>query len=85
MESYIHIHPDFQILQSDTGIRVIETNGNTIAIIESLGPSQMRLEQGCYFPEFGVKRANPVIVLTCSGEIPLGLSYRIQKEPCQNQ
>ena len=38
-----------------------------------------------YFPEFGVKRENHVIVFTCSREIPLGLSYRIQKVRSRNQ
>lgn len=85
MESYIHIHPDFEVVQSEAGIRVVEPNGSTMAIIEALGPSQMRTEQGWYFPEFGLKRENHVIVFTCSGEIPLGLSYRIQKVLSRNQ
>ena len=85
MESYIHIHPDFQVVQSEAGIRVNEPNGSTMAIIEALEPSHMRVEQGWYFPEFGLKRENHVIVFTCSGEIPLGLSYRIQKVISRNQ
>ena len=85
MESYIHIHPDFQIVQSAAGNRVIDPDGNTLVIIEALGPSQMRVEQGWYFPEFGLKRENQVIVFTCSGEIPRGLSYRIQKVMSRNQ
>ena len=84
MESYIHIHPDFQVVQSEEDIRVIEPNGSTMAIIEALGASQMRVEQGWYFQEFGLKRENHVIVFTCSGEIPLGLSYRIQKVRSRN-
>jgi uncharacterized heparinase superfamily protein len=85
MESYIHIHPDFQAVQSGASIRVIEPSGSTIAIIEALGPSDMRVEQGWYFPEFGLKLENHVIVITCTEEIPLGLSYRIQKTISQNQ
>jgi uncharacterized heparinase superfamily protein len=85
MESYIHIHPDFQVVQSEAGIRVIEPSGSTMANIEALGPSHMRMEQGWYFPEFGLKRENHVIVFTCSGEIPLSLSYRIQKVVSRNR
>ena len=85
MESYIHIHPDFQVVQSDASIRVIEPSGSTLAIIEALGPSHIRMEQGWYFPEFGLKRENHVIVFTCSGEIPLGLSYRVRKVKSPNQ
>ena len=85
MESYIHIHPDFQVSKNGSSIRVIEPNGDTIAIIEALGPSQTRVEQGWYFPEFGLKRENHVIVFICSGEIPLDLTYRIQKVVSRNQ
>ena len=45
----------------------------------------MRVEQGWYFPEFGVKRENHVIVFTCSGKSPLGLNYRIRKVLSQDQ
>jgi uncharacterized heparinase superfamily protein len=85
MESYIHIHPDFQVVQAGASIRVVEPNGNTMAIIEALGPSRMRVEQGWYFPEFGLKRENHVIVFFCSGELALELSYRIQKVSSRNQ
>ncbi|MEP6892046.1 MAG: hypothetical protein ABI955_15245, partial [Nitrospirota bacterium] len=61
------------------GIRVMEPNGSTMAIIEAIGPSHVRIERGWFFPEFGIKHENHVIVFTCSGEIPFGLSYRIQK------
>jgi uncharacterized heparinase superfamily protein len=84
MDSYIHIHPDFRVVQSEAGIGVIEPNGSTIAIIEALEPSHMRVEQGWYFPEFGLKHENHVIVFSCSGEIPIGLSYRIQKVSSRN-
>jgi uncharacterized heparinase superfamily protein len=85
MESYIHIHPDFQIVKSESGIHVIEPNGSTLAIIDALESCHTRVEQGWYFPEFGLKRENHVIVFTCSGEVPLDLSYRIQKARGQNQ
>lgn len=65
-------------------MRVIEPSGSTIATIEALGPSDIRVEQGWYFPEFGLKLKNPVIVFTCSKDIPLSVSYRIQKTIHQN-
>jgi uncharacterized heparinase superfamily protein len=85
MESYLHIHPDYQVVPSGTTLRVIEPSGSPIAMIETLEASQKRVEQGWYFPEFGVKRENHVIVFTCSGEIPLSLSYRIRKVTSQKQ
>lgn len=79
MESYLHVHPDYHLVPNGTSLRIVESCGNTIAIIESLETSQMRVLQGWYFPEFGLKRENHVIVFTCSETIPLSLSYRIRK------
>jgi uncharacterized heparinase superfamily protein len=79
MESFVHIHPDFSIVESGVGRFYIERCGETLATVEALGACQMKIEQGCYFPEFGLSRKNPVLAFSCHGEVPLQLSYRIQK------
>lgn len=79
MESYVHIHPDFHVAPMGACIEIIAHSGHTIAIIEPLGPSDTRLEQGWYFPEFGVRHKNYVIVFSCSQDAPFGSSYRIRK------
>jgi uncharacterized heparinase superfamily protein len=84
MESYLHIHPDYHVVQTETSLQITGKNGNGVAIVESVEAGQVRVEQGWYFPEFGLKRENHVIVFSCSGEIPLGLSYRIQKVSSRN-
>jgi uncharacterized heparinase superfamily protein len=84
MESYLHIHPDYHVVQTETSLQITEKNGNGVAIVESIEAGQVRVEQGWYFPEFGLKRQNHVIVFSCSGEIPLGVSYRIQKVSSRN-
>jgi len=79
MESVVHIHPEFAIVELGDGVCRIDRNGEPVAMIEALNPCAMRIEQGCYFPEFGLSYRNPVIAFACSGEVPLQLSYRIQK------
>jgi uncharacterized heparinase superfamily protein len=79
MESYLHIHPDFQIIRMGDCIAIKTSSGHTVAMVDLVGPADTRLEQGWYFPEFGVKHANHVIVFSCSQEAPFGLSYRIRK------
>ena len=79
MESYVHIHPDFTIVPSGEGVFGIEKDGKAIAVIEALSACRVTHESGCYFSEFGLSRKNPVIAFSCSGEVPLRLSYRIQK------
>ncbi|MEK7762563.1 MAG: alginate lyase family protein [Nitrospirota bacterium] len=84
MESYLHTHPDYHVVKNGTSFHITETNGKTIAIIEPVETSQVRIERGSYFPEFGRKYENDVIAFTCSGTIPLTLSYRIRKLPTQS-
>jgi uncharacterized heparinase superfamily protein len=79
IESFVHIHPDFAIVEAGEGRFRIERCGEIIAVIEALSPCRATSESGCYFPEFGLSRKNPVIAFSCSGEVPLQLSYRIQK------
>lgn len=81
MDSYLHVHPDFHIIRMGACIAIKAPSGDTVAMVDVLGPADTRLEQGWYFPEFGVKYENPVIVFSCSQEAPFGLSYRIRKMP----
>ncbi len=84
MESYLHIHPDYHVVKNGASFHITEANGNTIAIIEPVEASPVRIERGSYFPEFGRKYENDVMVFTSSGTIPLNLSYLIRKLPRQS-
>ncbi|MGC4097165.1 MAG: alginate lyase family protein [Nitrospira sp.] len=79
MESLVHIHPDCTVVEAGACCVSIERCGEPIATIEALGTCRMTIERGCYFSEFGLSRKNPVIAFSCSGDVPLQLSYRIQK------
>ncbi len=79
MESFVHIHPDCAIVESGIRSFSISRCEKVIATVEALSACQMKIEQGCYFPEFGLRQENLVIAFSCSGEIPLKLSYRIRK------
>ncbi|MBK9305874.1 MAG: alginate lyase family protein [Nitrospira sp.] len=79
MESFVHFHPDVTLVESGANCFTIERGGETIASIDALHPCQVAIEEGCYFPEFGLSRKNLVLAFACSGELPLQLSYRIQK------
>ena len=79
MESLVHIYPDFTIVESGAHSFRIERCGNVIASVEALSTCRMEIKPGCYFPEFGLSQKNLVLVFSCSGELPLQLSYRITK------
>ncbi len=79
MESVVHIHPDCTIIRSGAQSFRVERCGECIAIIDVLTVCQATVELGCYFPEFGLSSKNPMLAFSCSGEVPLQLSYRILK------
>jgi uncharacterized heparinase superfamily protein len=79
MESFVHIHPDCSIVPSAEGVFRIERDGEAIAMIEALSTCRMEIQQGCYFSEFGLSQKNLVLAFSCHGEVPIQLSYRIQK------
>jgi len=84
MESVVHIHPDFTVVRSGEQSFRVERSGEIVALIEVLSGCQATLGLGCYFPEFGLSYKNPMIAFSCSGEVPLQLSYRIQKTKGQS-
>jgi uncharacterized heparinase superfamily protein len=79
MDSHVHIHPDFHVARTGACLDIIAPDGRAIAVIEPLSTSDTRVEQGWYFPEFGVKHKNDVIVFSRSHDAPFELRYRIRK------
>ncbi|MDH5740646.1 MAG: heparinase II/III family protein [Nitrospira sp.] len=79
MESFVHIHPDFTLVESGSNSFKIERCGEAIATVQALSVCQTAITEGCYFPEFGLSQKNLVLAFSCHGEVPLQLSYRIQK------
>lgn len=78
IESYIHLHPDFSVTVNHDVIAVSGLGGEIFADIQ-VGSGHIRVERGWYFPEFGVKLENVLIVLWLDGELPLQLNYQIKK------
>lgn len=79
METFVHIHPDLTLVESGANCFKIERGGEAIATIDALHPCRIAIEEGCYFPEFGLRQKNLVLAFSCAGELPLQLTYRIRK------
>jgi uncharacterized heparinase superfamily protein len=76
-ESYIHIHPDVQVTQ--TGAASVECSlSNTLMTIRATDCDEMAIEDGLYSPEFGLKFANRVVVVTKRGALPFSFGYRFE-------
>ena len=79
IESYVHVHPDYQVVLKEASLQIVGSSGSSVAVIEPMEMDHVNVGQGWHFPEFGLKRENHLIILTCTGSLPLGLSYRIRK------
>lgn len=79
VDSYVHLHPDYTATQTGQTVLASDQFGVPILRIEIVSAGGMKVEQGWYFPEFGVKRENSVIVFTRTETLPLSLIYRITK------
>jgi uncharacterized heparinase superfamily protein len=80
IESYIHLHPDYSAKSGEDFIEIIRKKGKAVCRLEIIGTVSIRLEAGQYFPEFGRKYENEIVVLSCFDTLPLKFGYRLSKE-----
>ncbi len=75
VESRLHLHPEVKV--EHQGKQVILERDGVPCTIDVDAPQTLKIEDGWYCPEFGVKLANKVLV--CGGEQPLPtrLGYKI--------
>ncbi|MCP9468676.1 MAG: heparinase II/III family protein [Nitrospira sp.] len=79
LESYVHLHPDFQVRRHERHLTIVTTDGHRMAVVEPLTPCEVRIEQGWYFPEFGMKYERTIIVFARSHKAPFDVCYAIRK------
>lgn len=77
--SYIHLHPDIRAMKCDRGFELRDAAGRQIAMLRSNGVARADVMPGRYFPEFGIEQASDVIVLVADGQLPLVISYTLDK------
>jgi len=77
--SRVRLHPGYAPVMHGSYALIRGRAGRLIARIEFLGDSRPQLEQGLYFPRFGVQHSCTVLALRAQGQLPLRLGYRIIK------
>ncbi|MGE5806542.1 MAG: heparinase II/III family protein [Ignavibacteria bacterium] len=73
-ESFIHLHPEVKIIESGTDLFLEKEEAKIKFTIKEAG---FRIDDGAYFPQFGKKIGNKVIVLF-SERIPAAIKYSLQ-------
>jgi uncharacterized heparinase superfamily protein len=80
IRSFIHLHPDCAVERATGGQwRIAMSAGPRLSFAPFGGT--VRLEQGCYSPGFGLRIANPVLVIEQEGPLPMECGYVLQKLP----
>jgi uncharacterized heparinase superfamily protein len=77
--SYIHLHPDIELTEQSGSVWMLSRSGHPIARISVTDGADVVVQTQQYCPEFGVKRAHPVLALASAGPLPLKISYLIEK------
>jgi uncharacterized heparinase superfamily protein len=74
--SRVHLHPDCDVLlTAPDHAEIVYPSGR--AILRTLTNTELWLETGPYFPEFGVQQTRPILVLAASGrQVELGYELR---------
>ena len=79
IESFIHIHPDFGVTPESDRSFLITDGEFPMARLHVESKCEIRVVVGNYCLEFGKQLDNPVVSLTLHGQLPLTLSYSIEK------
>ena len=85
--NFVHLAPDMEVWQVDPatfGLRH-PASGLVLRLSVTCG-SLARLESGYHFPEFGLRRANKIIIIERTDKLPLEMHYRIERHqtPCES-
>lgn len=84
-ETFIHLNSAFQVEQTGPGCFALRSRATGLELVLTVTcGSPARVEQGYYFPEFGLREQNNKIVIERQGPLPLEMSYRIERRQRAN-
>jgi uncharacterized heparinase superfamily protein len=79
VESFIHMHPDFDMCPENDHSFLIKDGRSSVARVRVESDCETSVITGTYCPEFGKRYENPVLILSSQGQLPLSLSYSVEK------
>ncbi|HZN55043.1 MAG TPA: alginate lyase family protein [Candidatus Polarisedimenticolaceae bacterium] len=75
--SRVRLHPSFAVRATGEGT-LEATDGAVVARLAAESPHRWSIEEGSYFPRFGVEERCAVACLAADGTLPLRLAYRLE-------
>lgn len=79
IESFIHTHPDFNVSPESDHSFLIQDGDSPVARLQVDSECEISTVTGNYCPEFGKRIENQVVILSSLGQLPLSLSYSVEK------
>jgi uncharacterized heparinase superfamily protein len=77
--SRVRLHPAFAEVARETG-RLEASAGRIVVRIVAESPARLDVEEGRYFPRFGVEERCLVVRVEAAGPLPLRIRYRLELE-----
>lgn len=81
IDSFLHFHPDLRVAIYDSYAAVATRDGVQIVIIDFIGVSTVALNEGEYYPEFGIAQRNAELTFCIEGYLPVSFGYLLRKAP----
>ena len=75
--SRLRLHPAFSVVAREDD-RLTATAGRVEVRVVAEAPARLEVEQGRYFPRFGVEERCIVVRLDAAGSLPLRIGYRLE-------
>jgi uncharacterized heparinase superfamily protein len=75
--SRVRLHPRFATTRRESGV-LEASSGRVVVRVVACDPSRLDVEDGRYFPRFGVCQPCLVVRLEAAGRLPLRLRYRLE-------
>lgn len=77
ISNFIHIHPDIECVK-ESNVYFLLKDVNKLAKITFSDNVTVSVEDGWYYPEFGIKRKNVVLRLSNNGRLPINQEYKVE-------
>lgn len=78
VNALLHLHPDLEAHRQGSRVTVADAGGGAVLEIAAGAGVELALDTAWYFPEFGVKRQNRVVVLRSPGNDPAEMAYTLR-------
>ncbi len=79
IQNFIHLHPNFTARMDKNKIELQHKNGQLYAAIIYNGQVEVAIENSEWFPEFGKRCSNTVIIFLSQTQLPFEMEYLIKR------